>query len=413
MELVRKRYWSKKYPICLTGVKQLNIKFNANKNDSISTSTSSIRLSSNLSRNFGNISSSSPASQRSSVDLEDDELNSASVSLPPEMLVLFARTDREKEEWFNLFKKSSSNKLADSIHYLKQSKTRTSHNKAPNVNLPSSLSAASVSSLNTPVSNSKFLDFNEIANISSTDISGSTSKIAQTQTENSQMQLNSSITFMNTFLIRLFADFFTHKQWIDFIQNKIQNKLSKIKVPSFMEELTITGIDLGSVVPLIKQVNEPWYDEKGLWVHLEIDYSGGFNMSLATKLNLMKLRTKSTINMDNISNSTSFSFKNNRENEEGSISIISSSSSSKVTSSKSTPIDINDSSSLNNSKNDNVDVVKRKNSNENLLSKSGDSKSKNRKHLAIVDSNEEDSPESSGDEYTHTSRDEENKLVET
>ncbi len=166
-------------------------------------------------------------------------------------------------------------------------------------------------------------------------------------------------------------------------------------------------------MPLIKQVNEPWYDEKGLWVHLEIDYSGGFNMSLATKLNLMKLRTKSTLNMDNISNSTSFSFKNNRENEEGSISIISSSSPSKVTSSKSTPIDINDSSSLNNSKNDNSDAVKRKNSNETLLSKSGDSKSKNRKHLAIVDSNEEDSPESSGDEYTHTSRDEENKLVET
>ena len=235
--------------------------------------------------------------------------------------------------------------------------------------------------MNTSALNLRASDLNESTNLTNIDAQSTNLKTAQTQTESNQIQLNSSITFMNTFLIRLFADFFTHKQWIDFIQNKIQNKLSKIKVPSFMEELTITGIDLGSVVPLIKQVNEPWYDEKGLWVHLEIDYSGGFNMSLATKLNLMKLRTKSTINMDNISNSTSFSFKNNRENEEGSISIISSSSPSKVTSSKSTPIDINDSSSLNNSKNDNVDVVKRKNSNETLLSKSGDSKSKNRKHL--------------------------------
>ena len=65
----------------------------------------------------------------------------------------------------------------------------------------------------------------------------------------------------------------------------------------------------------------------------------------------------------------------------------------------------------NNSGSENFDSKIRKNSNENVL----EDKEKKRKHLAIIDSNEEDSPESSGDEYVHTGfkNDEDNKLVET
>lgn len=86
---------------------------------------------------------------------------------------------------------------------------------------------------------------------------------------------DTTVAFINTFLIRAFEDFFTHQQWIERIQNKIQNKLSMIRVPHFMEELKITGLDLGTIVPIIKHSSEPWCDERGLWVHLEIDYSGG------------------------------------------------------------------------------------------------------------------------------------------
>lgn len=96
----------------------------------------------------------------------------------------------------------------------------------------------------------------------------------ETQTDNGLLY-DSTVAFINTFMIRAFADFFTHKHWIDRIQNKIQNKLSMIRVPYFMEELKITGLDLGTIVPIIKRSSEPWCDEKGLWVHLEIDYSGG------------------------------------------------------------------------------------------------------------------------------------------
>ena len=387
-ELVRKRYWSKKYPLCLKGLKQLNNKFTS--------STSAMRLSTSLSRNLSNISSSSSASQlpsgkKNSIDLDDDELSPhANNSLPSDTLVLFARTDREKEEWFNLFKKSSSKKLLDSIHYLKQNKTKTSVKSTVNSSPPETTETNSLPS---------------VLNNNGECVSNANATTAQTQTETSQLSLNSSLTFMNTFLIRLFADFFTHKQWIDSIQNKIQNKLSKIKLPSFIDNLTITGIDLGCIVPLIKQTSEPWCDEKGLWVHLEIDYSGGFTMSLATKLNLMKLRTKSSSNLHNLNTTlnSSFSFKNNRENtDEASISMVS--KTQLANSSRLDEIDNNENNEMEHSSSSN-----------HAGTKSSQEKIKKRKHLAIVDSNEEDSPESSGDEYVHTGykNDEDNKLVET
>lgn len=140
-----------------------------------------------------------------------------------------------------------------------------------------------------------------------------------TQTENGLIY-DSSLAFMNTFLIRLFADFFEHKYWISKIQTKMQNKLNTIKLPYFMEGLNIINLDLGSVVPLIKQASEPWYDEKGLWVTLDLDYSGGVQILISTKLNLMKLKANSSSGKStsqstsqNSANAAMFSFKNDTE----------------------------------------------------------------------------------------------------
>ena len=43
-------------------------------------------------------------------------------------------------------------------------------------------------------------------------------------------------------------DFFTHEQWIKNIKEKIQRKINTIKVPNFIDELTILDIDLGMVI---------------------------------------------------------------------------------------------------------------------------------------------------------------------
>lgn len=177
--------------------------------------------------------------------------------------------------------KASAKQLNDSMHYLKQK-------RAQQMSLPSQSTAAIPlnEKIGYEVTSNKIIykvaegstapHTNEEENESQSsesgvDISG---RSRDTQTDTGLLY-DTTIAFINTFLIRAFSDFFTHKEWIDRIQKKIQNKLSMIDVPYFMEELKITGIDLGTVVPLIKQTSEPWYDERGLWVHLEIDYSGG------------------------------------------------------------------------------------------------------------------------------------------
>ena len=43
-------------------------------------------------------------------------------------LILFARADREKEEWFNLFKKASKSQLPSSYDYMKSTNSITSNN---------------------------------------------------------------------------------------------------------------------------------------------------------------------------------------------------------------------------------------------------------------------------------------------
>jgi hypothetical protein len=396
-ELVRKRYWSKKYPLCLKGVKLLNSKSSLFNESSVVKPSASVNRSLNL-----------------TTELNESLDSSSSSLLDPNTLILFARTDREKEEWFKLLKKASAKKLLDSNHYNRLNKSKLFKENL-NLNKLKSSSTAQIKTLATPNEESNLLvkqastesnDGNKANNGSESaqntpnNAAASTSAVC-TQTENGLLY-DSSITFMNTFLIRIFADFFTHERAISLIQTKIQNKLNKIRVPHFMEELKIIGLDLGSVVPLIKQTSEPWYDEKGLWVHMEIDYSGGLQMSLATKLNLMKFKANSSTHATKSLNTPSsssangnvvFSFKNT-DSDESSLSMISSSP----------PLAGAGPEAMVNGQDVNSDSAS-------LADKQS---KKHKRHLAIVDSAEEDSPESSGDEYVHTDlNDEENKLIET
>ena len=65
-------------------------------------------------------------------------------------------------------------------------------------------------------------------------------------------------------------------------------------MPYFIEELQVTDIDIGSEIPAIRRAGCPFLDEKGFWVDLDIAYSGGFKMTIETKINLMKLTRRSS-----------------------------------------------------------------------------------------------------------------------
>ncbi|XP_060058544.1 testis-expressed protein 2 isoform X2 [Erinaceus europaeus] len=95
--------------------------------------------------------------------------------------------------------------------------------------------------------------------------------------------------WVNALLGRMFWDFLGEKYWSDLVSKKIQMKLSKIKLPYFMNELTLTELDMGVAVPKILQAFKPYADHQGLWIDLEMSYNGSFLMTLETKMNLTKL----------------------------------------------------------------------------------------------------------------------------
>lgn len=96
-------------------------------------------------------------------------------------------------------------------------------------------------------------------------------------------------TWVNSLVGRIFWDFLQEKYWTDQVAHKIQKKLSKIKLPYFMNELTLADLDMGTCLPQVLSTSAPTLDRRGLWLELEVMYTGCLQMSLKTKMNLCKL----------------------------------------------------------------------------------------------------------------------------
>ncbi|XP_072791735.1 testis-expressed protein 2 isoform X1 [Taeniopygia guttata] len=103
-----------------------------------------------------------------------------------------------------------------------------------------------------------------------------------------------STAWMNALVGRIFWDFLREQYWAEQVSNKIQKKLSKIKLPYFMNELTLTELDMGTSIPSVLSASNPTINERGLWVDMEVTYSGSLQMTLETKMNLSKLGKESS-----------------------------------------------------------------------------------------------------------------------
>uniref|UniRef100_A0A673IMM3 Testis-expressed sequence 2 protein-like n=1 Tax=Sinocyclocheilus rhinocerous TaxID=307959 RepID=A0A673IMM3_9TELE len=108
----------------------------------------------------------------------------------------------------------------------------------------------------------------------------------------SREQESESEAWVNALLGRIVWDFLGEKYWADVVSKKIQKKLSKIRLPYFMNELTLTELDMGISIPKILSSSKPSVDHRGLWFDLEISYNGSFLMTLETKMNLTRLGKK-------------------------------------------------------------------------------------------------------------------------
>ncbi|XP_062914944.1 testis-expressed protein 2 isoform X1 [Mobula hypostoma] len=289
--LAKKRMWNKKYPICIFLSESETYK----------------------SKCLGD------RKMKNEIDIEDSEITQQSLTTEFQMralregrentLFLFGRTGREKEEWFRYFLLASRVQSEDRLNH-----SRGSAKPGLTSNLVSSPSGRLVYSDNSSRDSTEdlpslfktkdlagnirqkiLLDYNTyMSKLTGSDSCSPLLSPNQSTTSSpikSQMPIcgDPQVSWINALIGRIFWDFLREKYWADLVAYKIQKKLSKIRLPYFMNELTLTDLDLGTLLPVIIRTSSPSVNQRGLWVDLEIAYSGALQMTLETKMNLCKL----------------------------------------------------------------------------------------------------------------------------
>ncbi|KAH9504015.1 Tabersonine 6,7-epoxidase isoform 2 [Bulinus truncatus] len=304
--LVEKRIWSKKYPICIS---------------------LPVKVASDVSK-LKHISSDTTMSGKKDKHSEMGFEIVTEEKCDGNILFLFARTCREKEEWFKRFTAAANGKpLGNHILELKRAVSQNSgkksqevarHKREGSTDSVSSLTELSPDTAKKDSESENLLTFahymGRLMPAGSLSPSGSPTHSAtdkETLLKNSsakdltknkdtedpkaaspsvETSCECQLYWLNALIGRCFFDFLRDKTWMEKVKEKLQRKLSKIHVPYFIEELKVTDIQLGYEMPTIKHADKPYLDERGLWIDLDITYSGGFKMTIETKINLMKLK---------------------------------------------------------------------------------------------------------------------------
>nr|XP_040042051.1 testis-expressed protein 2-like isoform X1 [Gasterosteus aculeatus aculeatus]XP_040042052.1 testis-expressed protein 2-like isoform X1 [Gasterosteus aculeatus aculeatus]XP_040042053.1 testis-expressed protein 2-like isoform X1 [Gasterosteus aculeatus aculeatus] len=298
--LARKRVWNKKYPICLELGQQDDFMSKAEEDQ-------------------GEASESFNTKDRGEVAGGGPEQGGSSSSSRDLTLYLFGRTGREKEEWFQRFlsaskpktdlkvssfawtksaprshsRSSSRGSLDEALTSQPRSKdasvpaggARTKPLLDYNVYMASLLPKEAVVS---PAAPSPALQSPQSSPGADKKLQSTTSAPVQPGDEEEEKEAD-AVAWVNATLGRVFWDFLGEPYWAELVSQKIQMKLSKIRLPYFMNELTLTELDMGSATPRILGASKPSIDYRGLWFDLEISYSGSFLMTLETKMNLIRL----------------------------------------------------------------------------------------------------------------------------
>lgn len=202
-----------------------------------------------------------------------------------DVLYLFARTCREKEEWFRRFQQAILASSGDG-------KGKRAHFEDAAQQQPVTYEAY-IAELQLRHREQLWASPCLVASKNST----GSSTLGSPQTNTVAQGVKSDTQWLNVLIGRLFYDVFTQQEWADRVRRRMQKKLSRIKVPFFMEELTVTDIHLGSQLPYVRRTSEAVVDKRGVWVDMDVTYNGAFYMTLSTKLNLMRLKRSQTEEM--------------------------------------------------------------------------------------------------------------------
>lgn len=105
-----------------------------------------------------------------------------------------------------------------------------------------------------------------------------------------QIETSADIVWLNVLMGRILYSCLADTKTVIFLTNLLQRKLNAIKMPPFMENVSIANVNLGKAVPKLSNIVPPLCDERGLWLEGDISYDGLITMTISTKLNLMRLR---------------------------------------------------------------------------------------------------------------------------
>ncbi|XP_072523377.1 testis-expressed protein 2 isoform X2 [Salminus brasiliensis] len=277
--LARKRVWNRKYPICITLAR------GEERTEEVARET------------------------HHETHRAEKLTHPQSKASHPTTLFLFGRTGREKEEWFHHLISASSvteEGQCESTSDVSVTQDEGSWCPVQATGVSSRDSIENISSVPVVpadlvgrVRENILLDYTSYMTylISSTHAS-SPPNSCHSSTQGSPTDKEQNICYhgeetqpvwINALIGRIFWDFLREKYWADQVAHKIQRKLGKIKLPYFMDELTLTELTMGSCMPQITGTSLPHVNARGLWLQLEVEYTGALQMTLETKINLSKL----------------------------------------------------------------------------------------------------------------------------
>ncbi|KAK7174132.1 hypothetical protein R3I93_001345 [Phoxinus phoxinus] len=274
--LARKRVWNKKYPICIELAKQDDFMAKAQGERSEGSEEKTAVL----------------GEKPESVAVAEEPRRAHTQPV----LYLFGRTGRDKEEWFRrmLFaaklKYEAKKPSGLPTSCLSQSRSSSRGSLDEVLQAQKDLGASVKQKvLEYNVYMAKYVSQSPSSPATSPVQSAGNSPGTVKKFPESREQDAESEAWVNALLGRIFWDFLGEKYWADMVSKKIQKKLSKIRLPYFMNELTLTELDMGISIPKILSSSKPSVDHRGLWFDLEISYNGSFLMTLETKMNLTRL----------------------------------------------------------------------------------------------------------------------------
>ncbi|KAG9350432.1 hypothetical protein JZ751_026794 [Albula glossodonta] len=263
--LARKRVWNKKYPICIELGKQEDFmsKAQADKAEAVEEKATPTERP-----------EAAGGSEEAKKPLVTQDRGRA-LAPRDQTLYLFGRTGREKEEWFRRILVASKLKSETKKTSSLPGAVLTSHSRSSSRgSLDEVLTAPQPrqKELMGSVKQKMLLDYSVYMAkyVPPEPGSPATSPIhSPGSSPGTGKKLASSpgveeepVAWVNALVGRIFWDFLGEKYWSDMVSKKIQMKLSKIRLPYFMNELTLTELDMGVAIPKILQASKPSVDHQ-------------------------------------------------------------------------------------------------------------------------------------------------------